>query len=117
MFVWELRSGSPLELTLVLAAAPIAIGALWGIVQIAEKIANWPLNRRKLRAEVEKLERENRSIGQPSIRIVLTEKQFENLLTRRNGKDVFELVQKRLAKSPIRVVDIEIKRVDRLEKK
>jgi len=117
MFVWELRSESPFELTLVLAAVPIAIGALWGIVQIVEKITNWPLNRRKLRAEVEKLERENRSVGQSNIRLVVTEKQFENLLARRNGKEVFELVRKRLAKSPIRIVNIEIRRIDRLEKK
>ena len=42
-----------------IAAVPSAVGAVWGIVQIADKLTNAPLNRRKLKAEVEKLEREN----------------------------------------------------------
>jgi len=57
--VQSISLGSPLVIVSVLAAVPAAIGAVWGLVQIADKLTNAPLNRRKLRAEVEKLEREN----------------------------------------------------------
>jgi hypothetical protein len=57
--VQSISLGSPLVIVSVLAAVPAAIGAAWGLVQIADKLTNAPLNRRKLKAEVEKIEREN----------------------------------------------------------
>ena len=57
--VQSISLGSPLVIVAVLAAVPAAVGAVWGLVQIADKLTNAPLNRRKLKAEVEKLEREN----------------------------------------------------------
>jgi hypothetical protein len=59
LHVQSLSLGSPLVIVAVLAAVPGAVGALWGLVQIADKLTNAPLVRRKLKAEVEKLEREN----------------------------------------------------------
>jgi hypothetical protein len=57
--VQSISLGSPLVIVAVLAAVPAAVGAVWGLVQIADKLTTAPLNRRKLKAEVEKLEREN----------------------------------------------------------
>src|SRR5215469_5387279 len=59
LHVEALSERSPLVLVTDLSIVAGAIGALWGVVQIVEKVANASLNRRKLKAEVEKLEREN----------------------------------------------------------
>jgi hypothetical protein len=59
MFVRSLRLESPLDLSLIILAVPPAIAAIFGIVHTCEKVSYWRLNRRKLKAEVEKLEREN----------------------------------------------------------
>jgi hypothetical protein len=57
--IQSISLGSPLLILAVLGAVPTAVGAVWGLVQIADKLTNAPLNRRKLKAEIEKLEREN----------------------------------------------------------
>lgn len=46
--VRQLSKRSPLALIAVVAATPATIGAVWGIMQIAEKGLNWPINRRIL---------------------------------------------------------------------
>ncbi len=54
--VLAIHLGSPLELTLVFAAAiPSVLSSVWLMVQIAERVTDWRLNREKLRLEVEKL--------------------------------------------------------------
>lgn len=55
----SLRHESPLDLTALFLATGSGVGTLWVLVQIIDKIWNMKLNHRKLRAEVEKLEREN----------------------------------------------------------
>jgi hypothetical protein len=59
LHIQSISLGSPLVIVAVIAAVPSAVGAIWGLVQIADKVTNAGLNRRKLKAEVEKLEREN----------------------------------------------------------
>jgi len=63
----ELSAQSPLKLRIALAAVPVAAATLWTVVQTAQTISNWPLQREKLEAEVlktqlevEKLHRELR---------------------------------------------------------
>ena len=41
----KLRQESPLELIAATTAIATGVGAVWGLVQIAERILNWPLNR------------------------------------------------------------------------
>jgi hypothetical protein len=55
--ITEVSKKSPLSLTVVLAS----LGGLWILIQIIDKIANWRLNRQKLRLEVEKLIIENQN--------------------------------------------------------
>src|SRR5205814_6055350 len=61
----ELSKESPLRWTIAIAAIPTAAATLWTLVQTAQTIENWPLQRAKLQAEVlktqlevEKLDRE-----------------------------------------------------------
>jgi predicted nucleic acid-binding protein len=117
MFIRRLRLESPFDLSVIILAVPSAIGAIWGIVQICEKVSNWPLNRRKLRAEVEKLERENADMASAHDSVIRGADQFNRQLHRRSGEHAYDIVLKRLSKSPIIVVNLEIKVLERLEKK
>jgi len=58
LLISRITKESPIELTLVLGS----IGALWALVQVIEKIANWNLNRQKLKLEVENLKSKNQEI-------------------------------------------------------
>ena len=49
---------SPLTVELILAGVVASSGALWTIVQIASKVANWRLNKERLKLEIEKLRKE-----------------------------------------------------------
>lgn len=60
--ITEVSKKSPLTLTVVLAS----IGGLWVLIQIIDKVANWRLNREKLRLEVERLKHENQNNQQQS---------------------------------------------------
>ena len=53
---------SPLAFLALVPALAAGAGALWVLAQTFEKIANFPLNRRKLRAEVELSEAEARRV-------------------------------------------------------
>jgi hypothetical protein len=107
--VQSLRQESPLALVVVLAAVPVAIGAVWGVVQIVDKIGNASLNRRKLRAEVEKLERENRDAVESGHRLIpTTEEQVRSVLRIREAEQYFDNVAGRLERSSVRVKELEI---------
>ena len=56
LYVDAIRHDSPLGLELIIPAIGGAAGVPWILLQSIEKIQNWRLNRRKLRAEVEELE-------------------------------------------------------------
>jgi len=109
LHVQSLRQESPLALVAVLAAVPVAIGAVWGVVQIVDKIGNASLNRRKLRAEVEKLERENRdSINSAHGLIPNTDEQVRSVLRIREAEQYFDNVAGRLERSSVRIKELEI---------
>lgn len=111
LHVQALRQESPLLLIAVLAAAPSAVGALWGLVQIVEKVANAPLNRRKLRAEVEKLERENREAkerGKPSGETIWDPEQMRQILRIREAESFYDNVAGRLERSSVRISELDI---------
>ncbi|WPB85519.1 hypothetical protein [Sediminicoccus rosea] len=46
----------------VIAAVSVGAGGLWAFIQALERIASWPMNREKLRLEIEKLKRD---VGTP----------------------------------------------------
>ena len=99
----KITKASPLELTLVIAS----VGALWVLLQIVERVANWPLNRKKLKLETEKLELEVAEKRAANVHhaITVTQEQRES----REGAAIVEkqLVQ-RLAESKLALIDLEV---------
>jgi len=78
--------------------------AVWLIVQAVEKIANFHLNRKKLRAELAKLEREeHQSEATPNTERV------KQLLERREALEMYENVIRRLSDADIRVIEISVR--------
>jgi hypothetical protein len=88
------------------AATPAVIGAVWGIIQIVEKVSNWSLNRRKLEAEVKKLEAEAQEKQDRLPR--WNAETFESHLKRRDAIQWYYQVQRRLWRSPVKIITTEI---------
>ena len=62
----RLTQRSPLFLVTALTATPTAIASIWGLLQIAEKIQNWSMNRELLRQQLDKLRFENSKMERDS---------------------------------------------------
>lgn len=96
---------SPLELTLVIAS----VGALWIVLQIIEKVVNWPLSRKKLKLEVEKLELETAEKRADLHRtIALAQEQRES---REGAATVEERLVQRLAESRLVLLEIDVEQL------
>jgi hypothetical protein len=111
LYVDSLQLGSPVDATFVLmliAGVGGGAGAVWAVVQTAEKIYNMPLNRRKLKAEVEKLENENAKARQSQFEF--DQRELLDQLNSREATRLYDAVTKRLKTSPIQLssLDIEI---------
>jgi hypothetical protein len=118
LYVQSLSHGSPIEMVLVVTAVGTVLGGIWAIVQIAEKVANAPLNRRKLMAEVEKLERENREAKSSPDLSPRNEEDFAQMLRIREAEHFYKNVSGRLEQSSIRIKEVEIEFVQpKLERK
>lgn len=116
LHVESMSKQSPLELTTLVVAVPAAVGAIWGLVQIVEKVVNFRLNRKKLKEEVMKLERENKQIIPP----LVTEERSDSTLLFENPRflesrldemgalGVYRRIGDRLAQSKIEIVEVKI---------
>jgi hypothetical protein len=114
LHVESLRMGSPIVLSAVVAIVSEAIVVVGAVVGIVERVQNASLNKRKLRAEVEKLERENRgelgtSLSQAFEGDVDT---VRRLVRIRESEHFVDGAGRRLEKSLVRVKEIEIEVVD-----
>ena len=90
-----------------------AVGAVWGIVLVLEKIINAPLNRRKLKAEVEKLERENQDASSRHIGENLENpEEVRRVLRIREAESYYENVGGRLQRSSVKVKEVEIEVIE-----
>lgn len=112
----KLSHSSPIELNTLLWGAPLAIGAIWGIVQIVERISNWKLNRRKLQEEIKKLEWENaarsaeNSSKVPNERIpIYTEEEYVIRIQQRDEAHLIDGVTRRLEASAVRIKEMDIR--------
>jgi len=109
LYVQSLSHGSPIVIVGVVTAVVTGIGGVWGIIQIADKVTNARLNRRKLRAEVEKLERENREATTlPHDMMPESEEEFRRVLRIREAEHYYDNVAGRLERSSVRVRELEI---------
>jgi hypothetical protein len=123
--VKHLSHSSPIQLQTLVWGAPLAIGAVWGLVQIVEKVSNWKLNRRKLEAEIHKLERESLkaaderqhkrptpdSSSQPVP--IYSEEEFLLQIQHREAAHLINGVTKRLEKAEVRIAEMQIRFVRR----
>ena len=75
-----------------------AIAAVWGLVQISERIADWPVNREKNRLELEKLRRELNPGDQAE--------QLPEILKERGALEYYERSIQRVAENEIKITDI-----------
>jgi len=114
--VERLRQESPLELAVAVSAASgAAIGAVWCVVQIVERIANFRLNRQKLKLELEKLRRETEYAKRP-VHIVEEEEAIFRLSSR-EASPFLDHVGERLAGSQVRIKDLEVRITRRVRRK
>jgi len=105
---------SPFELIALVAAVPAAVAAAWGIVQTAERLSNWRLNRQKLALEVRKLELETRSLEaeraptQPQPLVVDVES-FQVRSNEMGATPVLDTLTRRIEQSPVKIGLLEFK--------
>ena len=102
---------SPLELATIVAALPAAITALWGLVQIFDKLANL----KKLKLEVLKLENELANSNSPSEK--QTKDDANSFLERLNQatpyeKSIYEQRATRVRKVVIKISEIEVEVIE-----
>jgi hypothetical protein len=93
---------SPLTLEVAIAA----VGGLWVLVQIVDKVSNWSLNRKKLRLEIEKLEYET-ALKQLELADSLTER-----INRFEAERVEQQLVSRLEASEFRLTDMSVRPFD-----
>jgi hypothetical protein len=105
-----LRIESPVNVELIAGAVAVAPGIVWILVQIAEKLTNFPLNRRKLKAEVEKLERENEQARLATTRYgdLSTNDALDRRLQDRGTYRAYDNTLKRLERSGFRIDKISV---------
>ncbi len=96
---------SPLTIELGLSILAISSGAIWILIQAVEKIANFKLNREKLKAEIEKLHLETKILryNEQEARI-----EMERRLYERKASEVLDTLLKRMQANPIKLRDIDL---------
>jgi hypothetical protein len=109
LHVESLKLSSPFEVSTVVAVVGGAIGAVGGLVVIVQTTLNASLNRRKLAAEVKKLERENEAQAIPNdVRFFEDVETVRRVLRVRESESFVNSVEQRLTASPMRVKELEV---------
>src|SRR5712691_775694 len=88
---------------LLLAVIPVGADAVWAITQSVEKIANFRLNRRKLKAEVTKAEAEARRADAEADSI-----EYQKLLDRRGASVTAERLRAQIQAAPLQITEAEL---------
>jgi len=100
---------SPLDLGLIIAA----IGAIWAIVQIVDKVANWQLNRQKLELDLirakQDIVKNNQEIALKEVETMQKSASLEQVIHERNAEQIFITLTTRLGRSDIKLRDLELR--------
>ena len=100
---------SPLDLGLVIAA----IGAIWALVQIVDKVVHWELNRQKLELDLIKAKQDiiknNQEIALKELEAMQRSASLEKIIHERNAEQIFVPLTTRLSESDIRLRDLELR--------
>jgi hypothetical protein len=105
LYLEKINQNSPLSLEVIIPLAASSFGVPWLIIQAAEKIKNWGLNRKKLELEVEKLELEN---DQKRLANLEKKIQLDSILTERGALQTFNRVIARLENDKLIATDLEV---------
>jgi hypothetical protein len=120
LYVQRLQHESPILLVTTIAATTVAaLSAIWVFTQIVEKIYNLPLNREKLKSDIElgktairlnelqiqKLEREEIS----QTKSIISPDEAEDIFRKRGSIESINTVEKRLNNSPIQIREFGVK--------
>jgi hypothetical protein len=98
LYVTSLRLGSPFLLETIIGLTAVAIGGPWGLVQMAEAIADWKPNREIRRLELDELRRKSRFAMQPE--------ELPRKLAERGAWEYYERSVKRLGDNEIKITDL-----------
>jgi hypothetical protein len=109
-----LRHESPLLFVGLVAAVPAAVGAVWGLVQIVEKIANLRVNREILILQRDKLKRELLEVSPDASRVLEDDTWFRHRIESQEAAYFYDRTGKRLEKSSIRITEFEVRVVRQL---
>lgn len=113
--VVTLRETSPIELIVAIGAISVsALTSIWLLVQIIEKAYNLPMARRKLVAETEKAERENRLAKKGEDRN--PEQHATELLHDSHAAPYLQNVTRRLSQSTVIVKELTVHYVEQKQK-
>ena len=107
----ELRLASPIDLVGVVLGVPVAVAAVWGLVQIVTTVYNVPLERKKKLAELEKLQLEIEKLRREPAEPMGLEDLDQTIDIRLREREASHLVcatAKRLSESRIQVKDVTI---------
>lgn len=103
--VRSLKLQSPLAAELIFGSA----AAVWAVLQVIDKIANWRLNRQKLRLEVQKLEHETATRGHEE---QTARARLEAAIQQREAGVLLGQIVRRLESNPIVLVDVDVTEPD-----
>lgn len=102
---FRITKNSPLTLEVVVAA----VGGIWILIQILEKVADWHVNREKSKLELEILRKDN---ALKDVEIIEKGAQLESRLEQQRAQHVAEKMIKRLSSSPIKLASVTFRRPD-----
>lgn len=105
LYLNKIDHNSPLRLEVIIPLAASAVGIPWLILQSAQKIRNWKLERRKLEIEVQKAELD---LIEKKEKLVNERLDIEEKLLRRDALKTYNNILKRIENHPFFAVDVEI---------
>ncbi|MBZ0328268.1 MAG: hypothetical protein K8F54_11725 [Altibacter sp.] len=105
LYLHSINHNSPLSLEVIIPLAASAAGIPWLIFQSVQKIQNWNLEKRKLKAETEKAEFDAK---EKRIKVQNEQLDLEERLIKRDALDTWNNILKRISKKPFIADNIEI---------
>jgi hypothetical protein len=109
LYLNKINHNSPLGLEVIIPLAASAAGIPWLILQSAQKIRNWKLERRKLEIEVQKAELD---LNEKKAKLVNEQLDIEEKLLKREALQTYNNILKRIENHPFFAVDLEIEMVE-----
>lgn len=109
LYLNKINHNSPLGLEVIIPLAASAAGIPWLILQSAQKVRNWKLERRKLEIEVQKAELD---LNEKKAKLVNEQLDIEEKLLKREALQTYNNILKRIESHPFFAVDVEIEMIE-----